>query len=150
MYHFLRKPLLLLCLLVPASCEKEAECPVPAIPLFEFDINLLAEKYKPLYSSVTAVEVSGYGYQKHGIIIYRHVYPNEMFAYDATCVNSSNCLEKGRVHPDSDNQSFGKCELCGSAYSFTDGMHTEARLQLRAYFVRPISNSTDAWRVSNR
>jgi hypothetical protein len=149
MCHFLRKFLVLPCLLAFASCEKEAESPVPGIDRFQFDVNLLSEKYKPLYSSITAVEVSGYGYNKHGIIIYRHVYDNEMLAYDATCVNSGNCIEKGRVRPDSNNQSFGKCELCGSAYSFTDGMHTEKRLQLRAYFIRPVSNATDLWRVSN-
>jgi nitrite reductase/ring-hydroxylating ferredoxin subunit len=118
--------------------------------MFEFVVNLSTPSYAPLRNSMSSVSVYNYGYQKHGILIYRHLDQSEMYAYDATCVDNAECLEKGIVSGDKDNSALGKCARCGAHYTLTDGIHTEKRIRLRAYSITPLPNATEQWRVSNR
>jgi len=93
--------------------------------------------------------VEQYGYAKHGVIIYRHVYDNEMYAYDATCVDNADCVEHGMVRADGDNPSLGKCQRCGAQYTLSNGIHTQKLVRLRPYDMTPLTNATQQWRISN-
>jgi nitrite reductase/ring-hydroxylating ferredoxin subunit len=147
-------------LFLASSCEKPYQCPVPAIELFSFDINLNNSEFAPLQSSLGAVTKNSgcgspngtCGYNNHGIIIFRYVYDNEILAYDATCPNDSACInsKSARVEVDKTNPSQVQCSRCKSVYSLVDGRHNQKRIELRRYNVYPLPNYTKQYRVSNR
>jgi nitrite reductase/ring-hydroxylating ferredoxin subunit len=133
-----------LCLLaLAAACTKEYDCPVPDSGRFEFSV------YMPSYEIMTVKVTPNVGYNKHGVIVFRyHNAPNEVFAFDATCPNSEECLASGVVeHITSDVHA--ECKKCKSRYSLIDGKHTEKRIRLRAYLVQPMPNATDWYYVTN-
>lgn len=136
---------LLLCLAaLAAACTKEYDCPVPGAERFEFSV------YMPSYEIMTATVKTGVGYNRHGVIVFRyHNASNEVFAFDATCPNSEECLASGVVeHIKSDV--YAECKKCRSRYSLVDGgKHTEKKIKLRACFVQPMPNATDWFYVSN-
>jgi nitrite reductase/ring-hydroxylating ferredoxin subunit len=69
-----------------------------------------------------------------------------VFAFDATCPNSEECLTSGVVeHRDG----YGVCKKCSSRYSLIDGKHADKKIKLRAYYVQPLANATDYFRVYN-
>ncbi|GHT69009.1 hypothetical protein FACS189452_09460 [Bacteroidia bacterium] len=144
LYKFLHKIILAACFFAISACEKEVECPVPGVEYFDFQVNLES------LMSMTTIEIAGYGYQRHGIIIYRHVYEYQVSAFDATCVDNADCLERGKVRHSKENDSQGKCIRCSAVYNFTDGMHTQKKVRLRAYSITPVDNSNILWRLSNR
>ncbi|MDR0567315.1 MAG: hypothetical protein LBG47_09835 [Prevotellaceae bacterium] len=135
---------LLLCLAaLTAACTKEYDCPVPGVAHFEFSVHMVAHEI------MTAKVTPGFGYKGHGVIVFRyHNAANEVFAFDATCPNSEECLASGVVeHIASDVHA--ECKKCKSRYSLIDGKHTEKRIKLRACFVQPMPNATDWYYVSN-
>jgi hypothetical protein len=134
-------------IIVLSGCQKPIECPVPGVELFSFDIDV---ENSALMTSINSITMPNYGYKKHGVIIYRHNYEHELFAYDATCVDNLDCMEHGIVSVDADNHTLGKCQRCGAHYTFTDGIHTQKRVRLRAYNIFRISNTETKWRISNR
>ncbi|GHU96652.1 hypothetical protein FACS1894156_7950 [Bacteroidia bacterium] len=141
---------LLLAVLLWGGCTKEIPCPVPELGYDDsFTVDLLNPFYAPLKDFYTSVEVPLRGYKQHGVIVF-HRYGNEFLAWDATCVNNGECIESGKVQPAADNVSQGKCARCQSRYSLVDGIHTDKRISLRAYYVRPLPNATEQYRVSNR
>ncbi|MDR1342237.1 MAG: hypothetical protein LBK18_03155 [Prevotellaceae bacterium] len=139
------KPLMYLAVALPAvACTKEYDCPVPSIGRFGFDVHM------PAYEIMAAKSIPQYGYNKHGVIVFRYNNaPNEVFAFDATCPNSEECLAAGVVeHSNDDGNGYGVCKKCKSRYSLIDGKHADKRIKLRAYFVQPL-NFTDYYRVYN-
>jgi hypothetical protein len=133
------------------ACQKPIECPVPSIAYFSFDIDPAANpNYSALTTSISAVSIHGKGYKEHGIIVYRHNYEREMFAYDATCADNAECLEHGIVRPQDDNRSIGRCQRCSAQYTLVDGIHTKKRVRLRTYSIALADNSSAIWRISNR
>ncbi|MDR3189229.1 MAG: nitrite reductase (NAD(P)H) small subunit [Prevotellaceae bacterium] len=144
--HFNHKKLRLLCLplaLLASACTKEYDCPVPAAERFDFNVHM------PAYEIMTAKVNSGCGYNKHGVIVFRyHNAVDEVFAFDATCPASGECLASGVVeHLKSDV--YGECKRCKSRYSLIDGKHTDKKIRLRAYAVQPMPNATDWYYVRN-
>jgi nitrite reductase/ring-hydroxylating ferredoxin subunit len=143
---FRHKKKLLLCLslaALAAACTKEYDCPVPGGAIVNFDV------YMPAYD-VRKVEVHpNSGYNQHGVIVFRyHNAPNEVFAFDATCPNSEDCLASGVVAPVK-LEVYAECRKCKSRYSLIDGKHTEKKIKLRAYLVSPIPDLTDWYHVSS-
>jgi nitrite reductase/ring-hydroxylating ferredoxin subunit len=128
--------------LAPA-CTKEYDCPVPGVERFEFSV------YMPSYEIMTAKVNPSFGYNRHGVIVFRyHNASNEVFAFDATCPNSEECLAAGVVeHIKSDV--YAECKKCKSRYSLIDGRHTEKKIKLRAYLAQPMPNATDWYYVTN-
>ncbi len=145
LYQFIVKKvqivLLSFILLLP-GCSDEYVCPVPNVPLFSFDV--LVRTSEPL----TAKTVSGYGYKLHGIIVYHH-YDNEVFAFDATCPDSEECISSGVVAFDGDARVTGTCKRCHSQYNLMDGHHASKEIMLRPYNVQRIANTAEQYRVSN-
>ncbi|GHT14578.1 hypothetical protein AGMMS4956_12660 [Bacteroidia bacterium] len=133
------------------GCTKEIPCPVPELGYTdEFIVDLLNPRYAPLTDFYGSVEEPLHGYKRHGVIVF-HRYGNEFFAWDATCVNDGECIENGKVKPAADKAlSQGECTRCKSRYSLLDGTHTDKKVSLRAYYVRPLRNATEQYRVSNR
>ncbi|MDR2814296.1 MAG: nitrite reductase (NAD(P)H) small subunit [Prevotellaceae bacterium] len=137
---------MLLCLsaaALTAACTKEYDCPVPGVERFKFSV------YMPSYEIMTAKVVPNCGYGKHGVIVFRYNNAqDEVFAFDATCPNSEECLASGVVALAEPNV-YADCNKCKSRYSLIDGKHTEKRIKLRAYYVLPMPNATDRYYVSN-
>ncbi|MDR0415035.1 MAG: hypothetical protein LBH84_06435 [Prevotellaceae bacterium] len=143
---FLKSKTLHSCLavaLLTVACTKEYDCPVPDVGRFEFDVHM------PAYEIMTAKLTSRYGYNRHGVIVFRYNNaPNEVFAFDATCPDSEECLASGVVEYINGSGSLhGACKRCGSRYSMVDGKHADKRIKLRAYPVQPLPNATDWYRV---
>ncbi|MDR1416552.1 MAG: hypothetical protein LBJ57_03920 [Prevotellaceae bacterium] len=131
--------------LLAIACTKEYECPVPNVGRFEFDVLM------PAYEVMKANVQPRCGYNNHGVIVYRYNNaPNEVFAFDATCPNSEECLSAGVVeYSNSDGNGYGVCKKCKSRYSMVDGRHTDKRIKLRTYFVQPLPDATDWYHVHN-
>ncbi|MGL4955965.1 MAG: hypothetical protein ACRC9X_02160 [Bacteroidales bacterium] len=127
----------LLCsLFLFVQCEKEYVCPVPDITKFSFDVII------PTYDVMTAQMKANVGYKSHGILVYCH-YEGEVYAYDATCVNSSECVERGVIRFDGVGKPTATCRRCSSQYYLLDGKHLKEKLLLRQYGVQkvPYTNS---------
>ncbi|MDR3366185.1 MAG: nitrite reductase (NAD(P)H) small subunit [Prevotellaceae bacterium] len=141
---FRHKKKLLLCLslaALAAACTKEYDCPVPGGVRVDFDVCM------PAYDIMKATVRPNSGYNQHGVIVFRyHNAPNEVFAFDATCPNSEECLASGVVAPVK-LEVYAECRKCKSRYSLIDGRHTEKKIKLRAYFVIPMLNATDCYYV---
>ncbi|MDR1226529.1 MAG: hypothetical protein LBK47_06475 [Prevotellaceae bacterium] len=146
---------------VTSSCEKSYQCPVPAVEPFSFDVNLASKEFMALQSLLAAVVKNNgcgstngtCGYNNHGIIVFRYVYDNEIFAYDATCPNDSICISSRSAKVEinkTGNSAQGICSRCKSVYSLIDGRHSQKRIELRRYNVTPYSGYTNQYRVSNR
>jgi len=104
---------LFLLMLLPVSCEKDNQHPVPVVPV-EFTINIESTQYIELNNIGGWAYFSG-GYR--GIVIYRWSF-DEFRAFDRACP----------YHP-YDECGFVKvidpptaiCECCGSMYLLLDG-----------------------------
>ncbi|MDR0688297.1 MAG: hypothetical protein LBF55_06405 [Prevotellaceae bacterium] len=136
-----RLPLCAAVALCAVACAEEYSCPVPSVERFELTVHM------PSHEIMTAKVSAGYGYNRHGVIVYRyHNASNEVFAFDATCPNSEECLASGVVEP---RDGHGICKKCSSRYSLIDGTHADKKIKLRAYYVQPLPNATDWFRVYN-
>ncbi len=146
LHHFLKKKILLSLLgvaFISVGCEKEYECPIPNIERFEFSVIM------PSYEFPAVKTMSNYGYKKHGVVVFRYnSYDNEVFAFDATCPDSEECMESTKGYIVHDGLGYGVCQRCNSRYHLTDGRHSSKKIMLRPYNVEKIS--TEFYRVHNR
>ncbi|MBN1198908.1 MAG: hypothetical protein JXA23_06130 [Bacteroidales bacterium] len=107
--------LIIISVLVFASCKKENEQPVIPEVYVNFSINPNSTEYLELTHPGGFVTVTG-GYR--GIILYR-IMTDEFLAYERTCPWDP-WEEGARIELDVTG-TIAKCPVCGSQYIITDG-----------------------------
>jgi len=107
--------IILLSVLLLASCKKESDQPVIPETYVNFSLNPNSTEYLELNHPGGFLTVTG-GYR--GIILYRLTI-NEFLAYDRTCPYDP-WEEAARLELD-ETGTIATCPVCGSQYLITDG-----------------------------